>query len=74
MPLTIEAGIPQSEIGNPPFRTRPPRGPGEGRVRTLEQVGVIVHMLGSASRPLTPYEVLMIERRAMRKLRRRLEL
>jgi len=51
---------------NPQLRTV--RGPSFGRVRTLEQVGRIVHGLGLSTRPLVPREVLEIERRALRRV------
>lgn len=48
------------------------RGAAEnGRVKTLEQVGRIVHMIGLSSRPLSPREVREIERRALAKIERR---
>ena len=54
-----------------------PKGPGrplhslaaeDDRCRTLGHVGRIICSLGLSTRPLAPYEVLRIERRALRKV------
>jgi len=42
------------------------------RVRTLDQVGRMVHAVGLASKPLRPDAVLFIERRAMAKVENQL--
>jgi len=56
----------------PPKRGRPLGTAAAGRVRTLDHVGRMLCTMGLASRPLKPDEVAAIERRALRKIKRRL--
>ena len=48
------------------------RGPGIGRIRTLDHTGHILHTMGLSSQPLPAARVMEIERRAMRKLKKEL--
>jgi len=49
------------------------RGPARGRARTLAQVGRMLAFTGETPRVLRPDEVMLIERRAMAKIKSRLE-